>query len=35
MTKTIANKRDYREVTVWRNDLYTVGLGSDRIWRWC
>jgi len=22
----MVNKTDYREVTVWRNDLYTVGL---------
>jgi len=28
--KTMINKTDYREVTVCRNDLYTVGL-EDRI----
>jgi len=28
--KTMVNKTDYKEVTVCRNDLYTVGL-EDRI----
>jgi len=26
MTKTMANKTDYREVTVCRNDVYILGL---------
>jgi len=26
MAKTMVNKTDYRDVTVCRNDLYTVGL---------
>jgi len=31
--KTMVNKTDYREVTVCRNDLYTVGLvtGFDDV----
>jgi len=31
----MADKTDYREVTVCRNDLCTGCRPSDRIWWWC